>query len=166
MAAAGRYITQADCERRMSARAVLEIFNDDGSGNWSSEDLAALEDHIEDAESEVEQVVTKTYGIGGLDRLRAMGTSCPRSVKRLCLDLFEVRAIKRHPEYIRGDWQGRESRVEADLTALRVRELELEPAADDTRLEPAMNEGGDVASGDPDNPTPKPMAFVNGTGAF
>ena len=162
MAATGRYITQTDCERRMSARVVVAIFCDSGDGSLSTEEEDAFEDHILDAESEVEQVVSKTYGKPGLEWLQALGTSAPRSVKRMCLDLFEVRAIKRHPEYIRGDWQTREVQVQADLKALRLRELELESVAEPE----AQNEGGEVRSGDPLYPTPLPKVFLDGMGDF
>lgn len=162
MSAAGRYIVQLDCENRMTARTILVIFNDSGDGVLSTSEEQALEDAILDAESEVEQIVSKTYGKDGLAWLQALGTGCPRSVKRMALDLFEVRAMKRHPEYIRGDWITREKKVDEDLKALRIRELELE-ASDEPE---AQNEGGEVRSGDPLSTTPQPKFFLDGMGDF
>lgn len=163
MAAAGRYLTQADVTGRLSSRVLVAIFNDDGDGSLSTAEEDVVEDFILDAESEVEQQVAKTYGKAGLVWLRAQTTSAPRAIKRMALDLFEVRAYRRHPEYIRAEWQERETAVQRSLTALRVRELELDTIGSP---EPAVNEGGAVESGDPDDTTPAVKFFINGTGAF
>lgn len=166
MAAAGRYISQADVERRMTAQTIVDIFDDDNDGTIEdggdqANEEQAIEDFILDAESDVEQVVQKTYGAAGLTWLRALDAAdIPRSVKRMCLDLFEVRAMRRHPQYIRGDWKDREKSVQQSLERLRIRELELES---DTEPE-AQNEGGAVRSGDPDATTPVAKVFLDGMG--
>lgn len=163
MAATGRYIVQTDVTSRLSSRVLIVIFNDEGDGSLSTAEEDVIEDFILDAESLVEQQVSKTYGKAGLTWLRAQGTSAPRAIKRMALDLFEVRAYRRHPEYVRAEWQEREAAVLRDLEALRVRELELDTVADP---EPAQNEGGTVESGDPDDTTPADKFFLNGLGAF
>lgn len=168
MAATGAYITQADCERRMTQDIIVNIFDDDGDGSLEdggddANEETALEECILDAESEFEQAFQKTYGNSGLTWLRALDAAdIPRSVKRICLDLFEVRAMRRHPQYIRSEWIKREEKVHRDLEQLRVRERELA----DTNEPEAQNEGGEVRSGDADYPTPKAKVFLNGTGAF
>jgi hypothetical protein len=161
MAIAGTYIVEADVTRRLTSELYEQIFDDDRDGTV---DEGLVNDFIADAESVVEQSIQKTYGPGGLTTMRALGTGAPRSVIRLCLDVFEVRAMRRHPEFIRGGWQQREALVQEDLRRLRIRELELDNEG--AAPEPAVNEGGGVRSGDPNYPCPIPPAFFRGTGAF
>jgi hypothetical protein len=168
MSASGTYCTQVDCERRITRRRLLDLFDDDGDGSLEAggseaNEEMALQESILDAESEVEQLIRKTYGTAGLTWLREQGTDCPRAVKRMVLDIWEVRAYKRHPEYQRAQWIEREKRVEADLEKLRVRELELDTVGSP---EPAVNEGGEVYSGDPDDTDPKAKFFLDDMGAF
>jgi hypothetical protein len=163
MAATGRYVDQTNVTVRLTSRVLIAIFNDEGDGSLSTSEEDAIEEFILDAESLVEQQIRKTYKTAGLTWLRAQGTSAPRAVKRMVLDLFEVFAYRRHPEYVRAEWQEREAAVRRDLEALRVRELELDTVSSP---EPAANEGGTVESGDPDDTTPAAKFFVNGLGAF
>lgn len=166
MAATGNYITETDVDQRITARTKLDIFDDDGSGDLSAAEETTLSDFILDAESEVEDVIKKTYGNAGLIWLRAEGTDAPRSIKRLCLDAFEVRAFRRHPSYIRAQWVEREKALADDLKALRVREIELATTDPTDDLEPAVRDGGEVRSGDPDATTPLDKVFLDGTGIF
>lgn len=166
MAAAGRYIDEDDCKRRMTQAVIEFIFDDDADGaiedggDFVNEETA-LQDCIEDAESDVEMVIKKTYGWGGIDWLRNLDAAdIPRDVKKYCLDAFEVRAMKRHPEYIRGMWGDRRSQLKAELESLRIRELELVSEGEPE----AQNEGGDVESGDPDATTPLDKVFLDGMG--
>ena len=143
----------------MSAATIADIFDDSDDGVT---DEGILEDAILDSESELNQVAQKLYGDAGLTWLAGLGLSVPRSVKRMCLDLFEVRAMRRHPQYIRSEWTRREESVQRDLKAWRLRELELA-----TVDEPeAQNEGGEVLSGDPLNTTPPVRKFSDGLGIF
>jgi hypothetical protein len=161
MAIAGTYLIEADITRRLTSELYEQIFDDDRDGTVD-EDL--VNDYIADAESVVEQTIQKTYGPGGITTMRALGTDAPRAVKRMALDVFEVRAMRRHPEFIRGGWAQREAMVESHLKMLRVRELELDNEG--AAPEPAVNEGGGVRSGDPDDTTPCPPFFTRGMGAF
>jgi len=161
MAIEGTYIAEADLTNRWPLEVLLQVFDDDRDGSL---DEGVTTHHILTAESRVEQVLQKTYGPGGLTSLRALGASAPFAVKRMILDVFEVYMIRRHPEYIRGRWVEREKSVMADLEALRVRELELDNEG--AAPEPAVNEGGDVRSGDPDNTCPVPPAYTRGMGAY
>lgn len=158
----GTYVTIADAEGRISSRVLVAIFNDEGDGSLSAAEEDVVEDFISDAESEVEQVVQATYGPGGLAWLQALGTNAPRAVKRLVLDIFEVRAYRRHPEYVRAEWLEREKCVERSLKELRLRDVQLPHASEPE----AQNEGGVVLSGDPDDTDPRPHVFLDGTGDF
>jgi len=51
------------------------------------------------------------------------------------------------------------------MTRLRVREVEM-AVADGADPEPAVNEGGEVRSGDPDDTDPVDPFFLRGLGVF
>lgn len=143
---------------------LRQLFDDDASGGaLSAGEESALQDFIKDAESEIEQAISKIYGKAGLTWLRAQGTSAPRAVKRMILDLFEVRAFRRHPSYIRAEWIEREKAIERDIERLRLREYELDVLSDP---DPAVTDGGEVRSGDPDDTEPKDKVFLDGMGIF
>ncbi len=156
---AGIYITPDNVRERITHRVIEQVFDDDSDGNWA----ANLDAAVEDAESMIEQSIAKTYGQAGLTWLRAEGFDAPRAVKRLCLDVFEVRMGTRHPEYIAANWNQRRTWVREDLKELRLRDVQLDVVGDP---EPAMNEGGVVQSGDPDDPDPKDKFFLDGMGIF
>lgn len=120
----GTYIEAADVSRRLGPETYAAIFDDDRN---AAADTAVVDDFILDAESEVEQVIERVYGDAGLAALQALGTNCPRSVKRMVLDLLELRAYRRHPGFIRAyNASGeREKVVREDLNKLRLRELDL-----------------------------------------
>ncbi len=166
MAATGAYVTHADVTRRISEAIVIEVFDDTGTGVLDAEGDAAEQDCILDAESDLEDHIRRIYGAGGLDWLRDQGTSAPRSIKRIVLDLFEIRCGIRHPQYIRGDWVMRDKRVRAQLEQLRVREIEIATASSSDTIEPAITDGSTVRSGDPDSTTPKDKVFLDGLGTF
>jgi len=166
MAATGDYITQADVEGRLTAAIVRLVYDEDGTGIIAAgAEENALRDIILDAENLVEETIRKVYGDAGLTWMRAQGVDAPRSIKRRCLDAVRLYIFERHPKYIRLDFDKEWARFRADLERLRVREVELAVAAD-ASPEPAMNEGGDVQSGDPDDTDPRDKSFLDGTGAF
>lgn len=156
----GKYITQTDCERRITSAVLIQIFDDDLDG---VADVTTVSEFIEDSEAIIEAAIAKIYGEGGLSALRTQGTSCPRLVKKLCLDAFEVLAEKRHPEYIRSEWIEQMKMLRQSLEDLRLRHIELDVIGSP---EPAENEGGTVESGDPDDTDPKDKFALDGTGAF
>ena len=164
MAATGTYVTQADCENRFTSALIVSVFDDDATGVLSTGEEGALSALILDAENIVEESIHKTYGDDGLTWLRAQTTSAPRSVKRRILDVLWMYIVQRHPEFVRVDLVKGWERVNADLAALRLREVSL--AVIGTAIEPADNEGGYVRSGDPDDTEPKPKVFLDGTGIF
>ena len=166
MAAAGNYITQCDVEARLTAAAVRLVYDDDGSGAIAAGDEGnALRDIILDAENLVEESIRKTYGEAGFTWMREQGVAVPRSIKRRCLDAARLYIFERHPTYIRIDFNQAWGRFEKDLERLRVREVELAVAAG-ASPEPAMNEGGDIQSGDPDDTDPREKEYLDGLSAF
>lgn len=164
--ATGTYITKANFEARVTAAVVVQLFGDSGAAALNSGDEAILTEFILDSESEVEDVVKKVYGNAGLDWLRTKALNAPRTIKRMALDVLEVRAFRRHPEYIRAEWVEREKAIERDLKALLVREIEIATSTTSDDMEPAVRDGGEVRSGDPDNTTPKAKVFLDGMGIF
>lgn len=144
----------------MTSAVLVQIFDDDNDG---VADPLVLADFVSDAESMVEQSIAKTYGEDGLTALRAQGTGCPRAIKRLCLDAFQLLAERRHPEYIRSEWIKKLEHLKQDLKDLRLRDVELDVIGDP---EPAVNEGGTVESGDPDDTDLKDKFALDGFGAF
>ncbi|NIV29196.1 MAG: hypothetical protein GWN58_06705, partial [Anaerolineae bacterium] len=159
----GRYIVHADVVARLSAREVKDIYDDGHDGGWKNN----LDAAIKDAESTVEDSIQKTYGFSGLEALRAMGTDCPHSVKRLALDELQWRMGRRHPGYTNAAlWAQWHETIKAELAELRLRDVELTANDDGEGLEPAVNEGGIVESGDPDDPEPQVKVFADGMGFF
>jgi len=151
----GTYINHENVVRRITKEVMLDVFDDDQEGHWQ-ENVDAM---IDDAEGlDVETQLKKTYGDEGLAALRALGTNVPRSVITLCLDAFEIRMGRRHPEYNRGDWAKRKEELKETLSELRVREIELEEEPN-----PAYNEGAEVYPGDPNEEEAGPrMTFAGG----
>ena len=165
MAAAGNYITQTDVTQRMTAQLLVEIYDDDGSGTIAVAEEPALTDIILDAENLVEEYIRKTYGGSAFNWMRTTGVAVPRSVKRRCLDAVRILIAERHPGYIRIDTEAAWKRFHEDMTRLRVREVEM-AVADGADPEPAVNEGADVRSGDPDDTDPAEPYFLRSMGIF
>lgn len=104
----GDYIEKADLEKRLSARVVAEILDDDSDG---TADTDAVDQLIADAESWMAARVQQHYP---LSSVQAADLS---EVKRLCLDVAVCYAYERHPEYVRSapPWE----RVRSDFSDLR-----------------------------------------------
>lgn len=161
MPAEGRYINAANVSARLGVEKYHLIFDDDLDG---VADDAVVQEYVDDAESELEQSIAKTYGDEGLLALRDLGTDCPRAVKKLCLDLLVVAAYQRHPSYIRAEWVKREQSVQERLKELRLREVQLDTTA---APEPAVGESEEVRGPNPDDPTTiQPPTFIGNRGSF
>jgi hypothetical protein len=154
------YIVTADCQNRMTSNVLVRLFDDDGDGTADATIVAVF---IADAESILEQSIAKAYGDDGLIALRALNTSCPQAVKRLCLDIFELLSKKRHPEYDPADWVEHWKLLKDDLKELRLREVQL-----DTTGEPedGVTDGITVADADPDETDDPTVYFLHGMGVF
>jgi phage gp36-like protein len=151
------YITLSDLEDRITETVVRQILDDNVDGTPDANPLARV---IEDAESYVEGFLRGNYS---LTTLRALGTSAPNEVKRLCLDIAVAHLYDRHPEYIRADGMKLMERARRDLIDLRKGVTRLDVVGSP---EPAANEGGVMLSGDPEDPTPVPPKFFNNPDSF
>lgn len=149
------YIDESDVADRLSAQTVKAIYDDDNNGAADTGPIARL---ILDAESYVEG-----RALRGIYDLAACRAAPPNEIVRLCLDAAEMYAAKRHPEYVRRDWEPLKKALDADLDALRTGKARLDVVS---TPEPAKNEGGTVRSGDPAAPEPKAKRFADGTGLF
>lgn len=154
------YITSTDCSRRLTSQVMIRIFDDDGDG---VADSSTVTDFISDAESIIEQSVAKAFGDTGLTALRALGTSCPRTIKRLCIDCFELMAHRRHPEFTQEDWLERWKLLQQDLKDIRLRDVELDT---NDAPEPGVTDGVQVADADPDVTDDPTVFFLHGMGIF
>lgn len=140
MAVQGRYINDTDVVNLLSATIVRQIWDDNGNGTADDE---PLERYIKAAESEVESFLVPVYSITDL---RAAGQARSSEVLiDLCLAAVDYRACRRHPQYVRGDWEEKRKALREDLTEIRESKRSLDLA---TAPEPAANVGGYYSSGD------------------
>ena len=156
MTIAGTYLVETDLNNRLTAALLVKVYDDDENG---AADEAVVNAAIKDAEDDVEQRLAKIYGEAGLTAVRAKGPAITRTVKKLCLDSFECRMGWRHPEYVRGEWDKRWKRFDEAMQSLADRRTELADLTGD--IEPAVNEGGYVRSGNPDDTDPVAHVFLN-----
>ncbi len=151
MPVAGTYLTEQDCKDRLSPEVWQRILDDNADGTADTSPAQRL---VDDVEGFVEGRIKPIYDLA---KLRALGTGCPNEVKRICLDVLEAYAMRRHSGYIRGDWRAIMAEAREDLRSLRLQECELDTDGDP---EPAANTGGLVESGDVDDPTPVEPTFL------
>jgi hypothetical protein len=145
----------------MTSQVMLQIFDDDGDG---TADASIVADFIADAESIFEQTIAKTYGDDGLTALQALGTNCSRAVKRYCLDIFELLAEKRHPEFEQPEmWLEKWKLLLDSLKELRLRDVQLDTTG---QPEDGVTDGVTVADADPDVADDPTVYFLHGTGVF
>lgn len=156
----GRYINHDDVFDRISQEVIIDVFDDEQDGNWKRR----VDATIRDAESDLERALKKIYGSDGIAWLREQtGDDIPPGVITLALDAFEWRMGRRHPEYIRGEWDERRKEWKEEMKELRLRDQELDG---DDQPEPAYNEGADVFSADPTKTTAEGPRFTYGGGVF
>lgn len=158
---AGNYLTRELIESRLTPLTVRQIFDDGDQGEASK---ASLDLYAQQSESYVEGFLRNEYTLSVLRAMGPDGTNdVPIELVRLCLDVFESYAIRRHPEYIRGDWQTKLKQARSELMDLVKGHTRLDV---DGSPEPAANQVTTVRSGDPNDPTPKAKFFVDGLGDF
>lgn len=144
------YITLSDLEDRITQAVVTQILDDNVDGTPDENPLLRV---IADSESYVEGFLRGNYD---LTVIRALGTSAPNEVKRLCLDVAVAYLYDRHPEYIRADGMKLMESARRDLLELRKGITRLDVVGSP---EPAANQGGVVRSGDPDEIAPVDKFF-------
>ena len=146
----GTYINQSDIEDRLSADIVQRILDDDADG---FADTGPVDRAIADAEGYVEAFLRVAYDLAVI---RALGTDVPNEIKRLILDVVTAYLWERHPEYVRADGNALLARARQELIDLKRGLTRLDIVGSP---EPPANRGGDVRSGDPDEPEPAPKFF-------
>lgn len=150
------YIVGADIQNRIGAAAYLRLFDDNNDGAADADPIAQV---IADAQAKVDGYLRGAYS---LDEVAA---NPPNQVKRLCLDVAQAYLAMRHPMAVRIDWEKLLQAAERDLKRLRTGEIRLDVVG---APEPATNEGGEYAVGDPDtyDATTFKRTFLDGTGDF
>lgn len=147
------YIAKADIEQRLSAPVVKRIYDDDNDGTADADPVNRL---CKDASARVAGFLRGIYS------LDAVAAAPPEEVIRLTLDVAEALAAKRFPRAVMRDWMPLWKVATDELKDLRngVTRLDVEGSP-----EPAANQGGEVASGNPDAPDPLPR-FSDDWGVF
>lgn len=139
---------------RIGQSVVTKIFDDNDDGN---PDDAPLDQLAADAASKVRGALGPVYAA-------AMLVSGPATeLRRIALDVAHAMAAIRHPGFIKIDGFMMMKQADADLKQVRLTMANL---GTDDAPEPAANNGGDVLSGDPNDPCPKDQFALNGTGFF
>lgn len=102
-------------------------------------------------------------GIGLVFDVALLTTDLSDNLTRVTLDVAEAMATKRRPTILKGDWVEMMKSARLDIQELRkgIQNLGITGAP-----EPAANHGGEVTSGDPNDPCPKEHFALNGTGDF
>ena len=149
----GDYIEQEDLRLRLTQRILVQMFDDDRDG---TPDADVIERLIADSERYFERRVMATLGESAIVALRALGgtAALPHDVITLCVDVAEYRSFKRHPDYIRGEWEKRKAAIDEELKLLKLTELRITPnAAGDAA--PVHHARGEhyVDSGNPEDGT-------------
>jgi phage gp36-like protein len=106
-------LTQAHLEARLSVETVKQIYDDNNDGSPDSDPIAQL---LADAQSYVFEAIEDLYTE---DSDWPLTAPYPSAVIRLCLDAAEAYAAKRHPEYVRRDWQALFAHLDIQLDRLR-----------------------------------------------
>lgn len=142
----GPYFAQADLENRLSAQVVKQIYDDANIGMASTDPIKRL---ITDACSYVNETIQPIYLPWPLV------APYPDAVVRLSLDAAEMYAARRHPEYVRHDWEKLKRVLDTDLDKLRKQQRSLGQAPPD----PAQTQGAEVYADDPNVAAPAQSVF-------
>ena len=123
------YITQQDLEDRLGAEVVKQLYDDNLDGTADAGPIARW---IKDATSKVDSYLRGIYAL-------PLALPVPNEVSRLTLDVAEAMAARRHPNYVRRNWQELMAAAEKDLISLRrgTTRLDVQGAP-----EPGANQGG------------------------
>jgi phage gp36-like protein len=134
------YISQADLEARLSAKVVRQICDDNNDGKADPSAIARI---IEDAEAKFESAIRNVVSVLPLSPV-------PTEAKRLVLDIAEAYAAKRHPRYVRLDWERLMKACDVDLDRIATgkRRLNASPPEPTGIHQPPQQLGPISASGE------------------
>lgn len=152
--AAAPLITAADVRAHISAPRLLLALDDSNTGVVDEAALALL---IDDA-------TTYCRGkIGPVFEMATLNATTAGDLRRIALDVVRAYLAERHPEVFRYDSEKIFKRCDKHLEQIRMGMASLGTEAPP---EPAANHGGEVTSGDPENPEPQEHFALSGTGSF
>lgn len=129
------WVDRARVEARLSREVVRQLYDDNNDGEADDDPVDQL---IEDAHAWATSWLDPTYG----DDLPLPYTP---EVRRLTLDAVEWMAAKRHPEYVRRDWEKLKADNRKDFESLRTQLRTLGQRPPD----PSKTVGGAVLVTDP-----------------
>jgi len=144
-------ITRAQLEARVSVRVVRQVLDDNNDGEPDDDPIDSI---LRDASSYVLEAYYGTFD--------EVPEEVPAALERLALDAAQAYLAIRNPEYVRYDGYRMFERIDKQLDRL----VEGKRRVGETPPDPASNHGGDVLSGDPDEPEPRAPFFLHGTGIF
>jgi hypothetical protein len=148
-------VTQAQLEDRVGASTLNRVYSD-GSDDGTAR-IDAIDSLRRDGSSKVLGFIGLVYSVDLIEETQA-------EIVRLTLDVCQAYIAQRHPEFMRGlDGYKMMTQAETELERLRKGLTNLGISGSP---EPAANQGGEVLSGDPDNPCPPPQFAINGTDFF
>jgi phage gp36-like protein len=154
MAADTPLVAKQDLERRLGADFVRRVFDQDNDGATDKPSVDAL---CADASSKVRGGLGLVYDLDSFDPVVAT------ELKRIALDAALAMLARDYPGAYQREWTSLMEQVDRDIEKVRkgIANLGTKQAP-----EPAANHGGDVTSGDPNDPCPKEHFALNGTGDF
>lgn len=144
-------VTRPQLEARVSARVVRQVLDDNNDGEADTDPIQGI---LRDASSYVLEAYYGTFD--------EVPEEVPAALERLAKDAAQAYLAIRHPEYVRYDGFKMFERIDRELDRL----VEGKRRTGEAPPDPASNHGGDVLSGDPDEPEPPPPFFLRGTGIF
>ncbi len=149
-------VDQAQLEDRIGAATLNRIYSDGSEDGVARID--AINSLIRDGSSKVLGFIGSVYDVDLIDEAKQA------EIVRLTLDSCQAYAAMRHPEFMRSvDGYKMMIQVDKDLEKLRKGLTNLGTTG---APEPAANQGGEVLSGNPDDPCPPPQFAINGTDFF
>lgn len=154
MAATTPLVTAQNLRDRLGDDVVVRFFDHNSD---SAADPPALASICADASSKVRGALGLVYDLDNFDPTIAT------ELKRLALDAAIAMTARDFPAAVARNWIELMDQVDRDLAAVRKGMANL---GTKQAPEPAANHGGDVTSGDPNDPCPKEHFALNGTGDF
>lgn len=154
MAAGTPLVTPSDVKTRIGSKTADRYFDHNGDGLGDGPSLLSI---CADASSKVRGALGLVYDLDNFDPAIAP------ELKRLALDAAIAMTARDHQGAVPRNWVELMEQVDRDLAQVRKGMANL---GTKQPPDPAANHGGEVTSGDPDDPCPKEHFALNGTGDF
>ena len=147
-------ITDEQLTARLSASVVRRLLDDDNDGTGDTDIMLQLR---KDASAKVRGHIGPVYDPDTLEE------NIVDEIVRITLDVAQAMAAQRHPEVMRVDGFELMKQAERDLKKVRIGESNLGTTEDPPGK--GANNGGYVASGNPNRTTPR-KRFTDNWGDF